>query len=135
MNKKFSFSQAVFPVFLFLAVISLFGCARYPVRHLTSDASLIVPNQTTKKDVIAYMGFPNQKVTAPGEKEVWYYVESKKSLMRKTPYIGNSLGHEEYQAVIITYSGDIVDTCTFRLLDEEGFAKTGITAGEQSDLE
>ena len=135
MNTKFSLRQIVFYAVLVWTVFSFVGCARYPVRHLASDASLIVPGHTTKKDVVSYMGPPDKKVDEQEQKEVWYYYEAKKSLLRKTPYIGNRLGQEEYDIVIISYSGDVVDTCTFRLMDEEGFKKTGIKAGESSGPE
>ncbi|HIJ89516.1 MAG: hypothetical protein OEV89_01480 [Desulfobulbaceae bacterium] len=105
------------------------GCFyREPVRHLSSDICLITPN-LTQKEVIATLGSPDLK--QKGEQgEVWIYREVKKSFLRKTPYIGEKLGSENYDVVTITFVGDTVSTCLYRAYNEEEIKKTGIAISE-----
>lgn len=117
---------------IFLTII--FGCAGYPVKHLSSDASLIIPARTTKQEVVNYMGVPDEKITRP-DGEVWRYYQANKSLLRKTPYIGGAMGYEEYDVVVITFSGEVVASCVYRLFNEQDFTKTGIGVREQSTPE
>lgn len=102
------------------------GCFyRDPVRHLSSDICLITPN-LTQQEVLAYLGPPDEK--QKGEQgEIWVYREVKQSLLRKTPYIGDKLGSENYDVVTIHFVGDIVSTCLYRAYNEEELKKNGIT--------
>lgn len=102
------------------------GCFyRDPVRHLSSDICLITPN-LTQQEVLAYLGSPDEK--QKGEQgEIWVYRAVKQSLLRKTPYIGDKLGTENYDVATIHFVGDIVSTCLYRAYNEEELKKNGIT--------
>ncbi len=66
------------------------------------------------------MGTPdNQKTGANGDE--WIYYQRHKSLLRKTPYVGDKIGSENYEAMIITFDGDIVKSCKYRTYDEQKF--------------
>ncbi len=110
------------------------GCFYHgePVRHLSSDVCLITPN-LTQKEVLATLGPPDQK--QQGEQgEVWIYDTVNKSFLRKTPYIGEKLGSENYDVVTVTFVGDTVATCLYRSYSEEEFKKSGIkTSGPRED--
>lgn len=104
------------------------ACTHQPVRHLSSDVCLLVPGQMTKKDVLGYLGEPEQRRTDANGQEVWVYYEVNKSTMRKTPYIGNRLGFENYDVVTITFANERVEACVYRSLTEEEFDKAGLAA-------
>lgn len=113
-----------------VAILPLFvlaGCGGgYSVRHLSSDVALIVPGQTSGQEVLAILGSPDHKAAGPGQGETWHYVSSQKSLLRKTPYIGNRMGSEDYEVVTVVIEGAQVKNASFRLYDEQAFAATGI---------
>lgn len=112
-------------LFFVLAVLTLPGCLyRTEVRHLSSDVGLIVQGQSTKQEVLVYLGDPDEKRVLPGGEE-WIYSEVHPSLMRKTPYIGSRLGSEEQETAIVTFEGDVVRTCVYRVADEQPLPKIG----------
>lgn len=115
---------------LFISLLALAGCSSRPVRHLSSDVCLIVPNISTKQEVLSYIGPPDQRRTTSEGAEVWHYYQSNKSLLRKTPYVGDKLGQEDFDLVTVTFIGDRVLTCVYRSLSEEEFEKTGIYESE-----
>jgi len=109
----------LFTFVLLIIGLALGGCSsgNY-VRHLASDASLVVPLQSTKKDIMSYLGPPDNRQTgADGER--WIYYQRHKSLLRKLPYIGDKMGYEDYDVLIITFQGDLVKSCTFRMFNEK----------------
>jgi len=122
---RFAFPSR-FVVCLCLLALAGTGCFyRDPVRHLSSDICLITPN-LTQQEVLAYLGSPDEK--QKGEQgEIWIYREVKQSLLRKTPYIGDKLGSENYDVATIHFVGDVVSTCLYRAYNEEELKKSGIT--------
>ncbi|MFA6497889.1 MAG: hypothetical protein WC256_10310 [Desulfurivibrionaceae bacterium] len=122
-----------FVVCLCLLGLAATGCFyRDPVRHLSSDICLITPN-LSQKEVLAYLGSPDQK--QKGEQgEIWVYNEVKKSFLRKTPFVGEKLGSENYDVVTITFVGDTVSTCLYRAYNEEELKKNGVAiSGPRAD--
>jgi hypothetical protein len=105
------------------------GCFyREPVRHLSSDICMITPN-LTQQEVLASLGPPDQR--QQGEQgEIWTYYQVKKSLLRKTPYVGEKLGSQDYEVATITFIGDTVSTCLYRAFNEEELKKSGTTISE-----
>jgi len=102
--------------FLFLTLLAVAACGhRQPQVHLSSDVCLINQGQSSKEEVLAYLGPPSQKREIPGGEE-WIYFGVHKSLLRKTPYVGEWLGHEEVESAVVTFSGDIVKTCSYRIV-------------------
>ena len=121
MNRKFLY-LILFTVLLLL----LAGCSRpKPVQHLAADACLISPKLSSRQDVINYLGEPAESQKQADGSEVWIYYQSNKSTLRKTPYVGDKLGSEEYDVLHITFNGDIVETCTYRSLTKEEFQNGG----------
>lgn len=110
-------------------LLSLSGCffSREPVRHLASDVCLITPD-LTQKQVLDILGPPNHQKHSAEEGDTWIYYEVKKSLLRKTPYIGERLGNEDYEVITISFVGGQVRTCAYRALEKEEFKALGIPA-------
>jgi len=102
-----------------LAPLLLFGgCHTKPVRHLASDAALIKPGQSTRQDVLRYLGEPNgHRTVSPGVEEYVYY-EDQKGTFGKMPMVGDWVGPEGYEMILVTINGDIVSDCEFRLFKE-----------------
>ena len=110
--------------------LSLSGCFyREPVRHLASDICMVTPN-ITQQEVLSILGPPHYRKISETEGETWIYYEVNKSLLRKTPYIGDKLGHEDYEVVTITFVNGQVRTCVYRDLNEQEFKELGIPASE-----
>ena len=115
-----------------LSVITTSGCSsRSYVQHLASDAILIVPHQSTQKEIVSLLGQPEQRKKLSDGAEEWIYFQTKQSFLRKTPYIGKKFGHEAYDLVIIHFKGDLVTSSTYRLLTEEEFKASGIKSENQ----
>jgi hypothetical protein len=110
----------------------LAGCHRQPVRHLSSDVCLLLPGQTTRQEVLAFLGSPEQRRLDPIEGETWIYYQVKKSFFRKAPYLGGKMGEEHYDVVTVTFQGDLIRTCAYRSFDEEEFNKAGLAGREPS---
>lgn len=123
-------------ILCWMILFILTGCFyRDPVKHLSSDVCLIVPSLSGKKQVLSYLGAPDQRQTSAEGEEVWLYYEVKKSALRKTPYLGEKMGHENYDLVTVTFAGEVVKTCVYRSLNEDEFKKTGIEVSEQPGKE
>jgi hypothetical protein len=122
-----------FTICLCLLSLVATGCFyREPVRHLSSDICLITPN-LTQQEVLSSLGPPNQKQQAE-QGEIWIYYQVKKSMLRKTPYVGEKLGAEDYEVITVTFAGDTVSTCVYRAYNEEELKKSGITiSGPRED--
>jgi len=97
------------------------GCAKKNVRHLASDVCLVTPDKTTKEQVLTYLGQPDGQYEMADGGETWIYYDVKKTALRDTPYIGDKIGDKKYEMVKVTFGGDIVQTCIYRLLTEEEF--------------
>ena len=107
-------------------LMGMTGCAKKKVRHLASDVCLVTPEITTKEQVLSYLGQPDEKSEMAEGGETWIYYDVKKSAMSGTPYIGNKIGDKKYEMVKVTFGGNIVQTCVYRLLSEEEFTEGGL---------
>ena len=109
----------LFTLILLIVAPTLVSCSsgNY-VRHLASDACLVTPQQSTKKDIMSYFGSPDNRQTGV-DGERWIYYQGHKSLLRRVPYIGDKLGYEAYDVMIITFKGDLVKSCTYRMFNEQ----------------
>ncbi|MGB3647845.1 MAG: hypothetical protein WA992_04830, partial [Desulfobulbales bacterium] len=58
--------------------------------------------------------------------ETWFYYEVKKDMLNNTPYIGDRIGDKKYETVKVTFAGDIVQACLYRLLSEEEFQESRV---------
>ena len=95
-------------------LLLLSGCYNKPVRHLASDASLIKPGESTRVDVLQYLGEPNGHRNIGTGIEEYVYYEGKRSLLRRSPVIGAMMDDEGYEMLIITLSDDLVTDSEFR---------------------
>lgn len=125
-----------FIITFLLILFTLSGCLNNePVRHLSSDASLIISGHTTREQIMSFMGSPAVQEQGPGNTETWIYYQMNKSLMRKAPHIGHRLGYEEYDVVTVTFIDDVVQESRYRLLSEEEFRELGISVTEKAEEE
>ena len=123
MHKKLSVLAVAACIVFF---IGMAGCAKKNVRHLASDVCLVTPELTTKEQVLTYLGQPDEQNEMAGGGETWIYYDVKKTGLRDTPYIGEKIGDKKYEMVKVTFGGDVVQTCVYRLLSEEEFAQGGL---------
>jgi len=112
----------------FVAILTaamLGGCfSRHPVRHLASDIGL-VNRGASVEEVQAILGPPDhQKKEA--NVDVWIYVESRKSFLRKTPYLGDRLGSERFEVATVSFRNGLVVDTSYRALSEEEFSRLGL---------
>jgi len=99
-----------------LLALALAGCATTTVKHLSSDVCLVMPESTTKPEVLSFLGEPAKKVTTPEGEETWVYYKEDKDTLRKLPLIGERLGTDNFETVTITFVGNKVRTCIYRQL-------------------
>ena len=99
------------------------GGVATPVRHLSSDVCLVMPESTTRQEVLSFLGEPDQKITNAEKSEVWLYLKVNKSFSKKLPLVGTKLGEQNYETVTVTFDGDLVKTCLYRQFDETEFEK------------
>jgi len=107
----------------FVIVISVLllvaGCYSKPVRHLASDASLIKAGESTRQDVLRYLGEPDgHRTVAPGVEE-YVYSEDVRSAMQRAPVVGSWLGTKAYETLLVTLTGDLVTSIEFRTFRPE----------------
>jgi outer membrane protein assembly factor BamE (lipoprotein component of BamABCDE complex) len=113
---------------LFALLLFMFstGCSSTispPVRHLSSDVCLVMPESTTRQEVLSFLGEPDRKITTAEKSEVWLYLKVNKSFSKKLPLLGAKLGSQNYETVTVTFDGDLVKTCLYRQFDEDEFEK------------
>jgi hypothetical protein len=123
MHKKL-YTIALTVSFVVLMVVA--GCAKKNVRHLASDVCLVTPEETTKEQVLTYLGQPDERYEMAEGGETWIYYDVKKTALRDTPYIGDKIGDKKYEMVKVVFGGDIVRTCVYRLLTDEEFEQGGL---------
>ena len=70
---------------LWASIFLLAGCSTFssPVRYLSSDAFLVMPESTTRQEVISFLGQPDQKITTGDNLETWLYLKVNRSFSRK----------------------------------------------------
>jgi hypothetical protein len=108
-----------------LVLVFAAGCGGVatPVRHLSSDVCLVMPESTTRPEVLSFLGEPDRKITNAENLEVWLYLKVNKSFAKKMPVLGDKIGSQNYETVTVTFDGDLVRTCLYRQFDEAEFEK------------
>lgn len=76
------------------------------------------------------MGFPDAKKTGEDGVEEWVYFQGNKSLMRRSPVLGEKMGQIDYDVAIITFQDKIVKESKYRAFTEEEFKQLGIPAND-----
>jgi len=100
-------------------LLMLGGCYSKPVRHLASDASLIRAGESTRQEVLRYLGEPNgRRTVSPGVEEFVYY-EEQRGMMQRTPFIGPFMGTEGNEMLLLTLTGDLVTDSVFRTFKKD----------------
>jgi hypothetical protein len=105
-----------------LLIFLLNGCATsQPVRHLSSDVCLVMPDSTTKAEVLSFLGEPDLRQSRPNGDETWFYFKKNESFIKKLPILGQEFGESNYETVTVSFVGEQVRTCTYRQLKPEEF--------------
>lgn len=95
------------------------GCSSKPVRHLASDAALIQAGESTREDVLLYLGQPDgRRTVSPGVEEYVYYQE-RKGFFGNMPMIGDFIDPDSYETILVTLDGDLVSGCDFSIRKED----------------
>ena len=110
---------------LSLATIALAGCHHDPVLHLASDVCLL-SSGVSQQEVISYLGIPQERRLNEQGNEVWIYYQVNKRFLRKTPFIGDRLGDEDFDLVTVTFLNGTVSTCAYHSYTEEEVNKLGL---------
>ena len=107
-------------IVLMLAVLCFIaGCSSKPIRHLASDAALIEPGKSTRRDVVRYLGQPDKRRSlSPGVEEYVYYNE-RKGFLANLPWVGGLVDPDSYEMILVTLDGDTVTDCDFLLHKED----------------
>lgn len=108
-----------------LVSLLLAGCSGIssPVRNLSSDVCLVMPESTTRQEVLSFLGEPDRKLVNSEKMDVWLYEKVNQDFTRKFPVIGDKLGEQNYETVTVTFDGNLVRTCLYRQFDEAEFEK------------
>ena len=129
---KNSFRLGLTVLFVLVCLLSLPSCAsRGAVRHFASDVSLVVPQQTTVKEALTLLGYPNVKKTIGEGREEWIYYQANPSLLRRMAWMGERMGFTDYDMIYITIDQGIVVAHQYRMYTEAEFKKLGILDGQQ----
>lgn len=95
------------------------GCSYKPVRHLASDAAMIKAGESTRKDVLRYLGEPDgHRAVAPGTEE-YFYSENRQGLLGSLPLVGRFVNPASQELIVVTLKDDQVTNCEFRLLQKD----------------
>lgn len=89
-------------------LLSISGCYMKPVRHLAADVALLKVGETTREDVVVFLGEPDEVKEIGDGVSKWLYLEKDQSLLRKTPLIGKSIGSSVFHRAVVTLKDDIV---------------------------
>ncbi len=98
------------------------GCADHPVRHLSSDVSMIKVGQSTRNDVQTYLGEPDDKQMVSNGRELWIYQEEQRSTLQNMYLIGGLFSGHGYSSIVITLEGDRVVDSEYRTSEKKSDA-------------
>ena len=101
------------------AVLILSGCYSHPVRNLASDAALVKVGQSTRDDVLSFLGEPDDQQTVAKGVEKWLYREKTTTTLEKAPVVGKYFGTPGVGRVVVTLKDDRVTDCTYDAHDDD----------------
>ncbi len=101
-----------------LVSLLLCGCHSKQVRHLASDAALIKPGISKLNDVQRFLGEPNGRRTISSGVIEYVYYEDIPGFLGHTPVVGEWVGADGYEMIIVTMNNDVVTNCEFRTFSE-----------------
>lgn len=111
-------------LFCLLALL-VSGCVNNPVRHLASDASLIIPGTSTRSDVLTYLGDPDERQEKGAGPERWLYYEEQLSAAQRTFYLGKWFDPKSVSRIIVTFEGDVVTDIQYNASESGQFEPVG----------
>ena len=103
---------------LCILLLLLGGCHSKQVRHLASDAALIKPGQTTMAEVRKYLGEPSGRRAVSADVSEIVYYEENPGFLGTMPVLGNLVGADGYEMIVITLRNDLVTDCEFRTFNK-----------------
>ena len=103
---------------LCILLLLLGGCHSKQVRHLASDAALIKPGQTTMAEVRKYLGEPSGRRAVSADVSEIDYFEENPGFLGTMPVLGNLVGADGYEMIVITLHNDLVTECEFRTFNK-----------------
>ena len=101
-------SPSRYAVCLVFFLLLLTACTGRPVRNLASDAALIKAGQSSRQDVLAYLGDPDEQLQEEGGREQWIYHEKEKSKLKTTPVVGKFFNPKKEETLTVILQGDAV---------------------------
>lgn len=104
---------------LLLSVSLLSGCYRKPVRHLASDAALIKAGQSSREDVLTFLGEPDEQIIIQEGVEKWVFKEYENSALKSAPVVGKYFGKPDYGTVTVIIKDNTVVKCVYGAYDHE----------------
>lgn len=114
-----------FKIILLFSIALYLGCsgcaAPKEVRHLSSDVCLVIPKQTTKQEVLSFLGTPDRREMENDQTEKWVYYHLNKSFF----------GKDDYDVVVVRFRKDIASACFYREMSPEEFKASGMTGEEE----
>lgn len=102
-----------------LLLFLLAGCGSTPASNLASDAGLIKEGVSTKNDVLTYLGDPSAQQTLSSRSERWVYYQEYRSNFRRVPWVGDSLGSEGYDRIVVSFTDDVVSDIVYSAYDSK----------------
>ncbi|SDO47639.1 hypothetical protein SAMN05660330_00339 [Desulforhopalus singaporensis] len=100
-------------------LLALSACYTKPVRHLGADVSLLSEGESTKEDVLIFLGDPDDQVQLDGNRVKWLYLDKNMSLMEKTPFFGKYVGAPEITQVVVTFNNGVVESIDYSSSDQD----------------
>ncbi len=102
-----------------VTLVAISGCYTTPVRHLASDVSLLKVGESTEKDVLIFLGEPDEQQELEGGVEKWVYQDKEMTFLEKAPLVGKHLGAPEYKQVVVTITKNIVTDVVYSASDAD----------------
>ena len=106
-------------IWVMLMSLVVAGCYNKPVRHLASDAALIKPGESTREDVLTFLGEPDEQEILGEGIEKWVFREYESSMLKGAPVVGKYFGAPDYGTVTVILKNNIVAKCLYGAYDDE----------------
>ena len=114
-----SIMRNIFGMLVLGVMLQLAGCYSTPVRNLASDVALIKSGESHKQDVVAFLGDPDEKVTAENGVEKWLFREKESSWLKSTPGLKRFLPKKKEEVIVVMFKGDLVVSSQYRAIEYE----------------
>ena len=109
-------------LYLLLVAVLLSGCYNKPVRHLASDVALRKAGESSRDDVLTFLGEPDEQIILEPGLEKWVYTEYEKSMFKEAPLVGRYFGDPNYGTVTIILEDNVVRQCVYGSWESDDYA-------------